>query len=1136
MQSIYPHQNDPDFNNKIHAKKEFRDYAYSSNITKDINKEFDALCNSDFELTNHQIFVKNFMASNTPYKSLLLYHGLGTGKTCSAISIAEEVRRYYKQTGFNKRIIIVASPNVQNNFKIQLFDDNKLIKINNKWSVHNSCIGNGIIELLFPVDHTNLTKDQVISAVNRFINTTYLFMGYIEFANYIKKVHSKNISLVTDLKTPNSNLLKEFSNRLIIIDEIHNMKNTKFNDSESSTHTATYLKLLIEHVQTLKLIFLTATPMFNSHKEIIWLLNLMRLNDNRPQIKESSIFDENANFLVNENGEETGLSKFIDMSRGYVSYVRGENPYSFPFRIYPSIHSPLVSSNNIFSEEHYPNYSPSRQLISSTQNIQFIDLYLNYLSKESYQLQSYYRLKSLHISETTKLLKYDQISPLIQVLNFAFPHANSNESISSSLIGSEGLNRVMSYSNKKFSYKYSSLGKIFHPDEIHKYSHKLKTISDCILNSEGVVLIYSQFIEGGLIPVALMLEEMGFQKYGGASLLNNRKSTTIFKYIIISGNEKYSPENDKEVAVATSDNNISGQIIKVILISKAGSEGIDFKFIRQIHILDPWYNLNRNEQIIGRGVRMCSHKLLPFNKRNVSIYLHSTMLPNINEEACDLYLYRLAESKALKIANISRILKRNSVDCMLNIKQTLFTEANFDHIIPITLSNRNEYDYKIGDKSFSLFCDFQRSCEYKCINNSDYNVTNSPLDPDFSTYSSSHLEYNSDTLIHKIQLFFSTHHFYSTIQNIIIHFSTYPRDIVLYSIFKIIDDKIIIYDHLNRPGTLSNFGEFIIYKPNDIPNSAPLFDRSHPPTFKHSSISFKYSPSFSNNTNNVSNKTDETNVSIVSKVVSLFTQAFDFSIQDNPKYESNIQEAVRNRFWYGTDNKILSVLLKHNIPIDSLYYIFCHHVVDSLNVNDKIYIFNFSNKLPPNLDSNTTLFFSNISKIVSDTSFPFQNSRALMLHKDNIASLLYVLHEDTWKLADFNQIKFYKTNYKSAIYKFKEQLDSQTNYIGFVDQNKNDFLFKIKDMKDPLNRGFRCDQSTRQKSSSICSNLFSLSPEYKLSPLLLTNLKTFEICVYIELLLRYYQYIQKNNQIWFISSINVLTLPTYIKLLKQITT
>ena len=53
------------------------------------------------------------MSFQTPYNSLLVFHGLKNGKTCSAIGVAEEMRTYYKQLGINKKILIVATPNVQ---------------------------------------------------------------------------------------------------------------------------------------------------------------------------------------------------------------------------------------------------------------------------------------------------------------------------------------------------------------------------------------------------------------------------------------------------------------------------------------------------------------------------------------------------------------------------------------------------------------------------------------------------------------------------------------------------------------------------------------------------------------------------------------------------------------------------------------------------------------------------------------------------------------------------------------------------------------------------------------------------------------------------------------------------------------
>ena len=113
---------------------------------------------------------------------------------------------------------------------------------------------------------------------------------------------------------------------------------------------------------------------------------------------------------------------------------------------------------------------------------------------------------------------------------------------------------------------------------------------------------------------------------------------------MITGSPNLSPNNREEIKAVSSSNNINGEKIKVVIISEAGSEGIDFKNIRQIHILDPWWNLNRIEQIIGRGVRNCSHKELDFKKRNVGIFMYGTQLQNQEVESADMYLYRTAEN------------------------------------------------------------------------------------------------------------------------------------------------------------------------------------------------------------------------------------------------------------------------------------------------------------------------------------------------------------------------------------------------------------------------------------------------------------------------------------------------------------
>ena len=243
------------------------------------------------------------------------------------------------------------------------------------------------------------------------------------------------------------------------------------------------------------------------------------------------------------------------------------------------------------------------------------------------------------------------------------------------LSGKDGLDRIMDIENRS-NYEYKpqieeKYGRIFSLEEIGKYSFKIESILTYILQSKGIILIYSQFIDAGLIPMALALEELGFSKFDGKSLFKNsrpkldvvtmqpfdKQSTKYAKYAMITGDSALSPDNVSLVKELTDKKNKDGEHIKVILVSRAGTEGIDLKFIRQVHILEPWYNMNRIEQIIGRAVRNFSHKDLPFEERNVQIFLHGTLLENEEEEAIDLYVYRHAERKSIQIGKVSRILK-----------------------------------------------------------------------------------------------------------------------------------------------------------------------------------------------------------------------------------------------------------------------------------------------------------------------------------------------------------------------------------------------------------------------------------------------------------------------------------------------
>ena len=84
-------------------------------------------------------------------------------------------------------------------------------------------------------------------------------------------------------------------------------------------------------------------------------------------------------------------------------------------------------------------------------------------------------------------------------------------------------------------------------------------------------------------------------------------------------------------------------------------------YVREVHVLEPWFHLNRLEQVIGRGIRNCSHKDIDEKERNVTVYLYTVMEPKIKEreirETLDMKLYRQAEEKIDKIGKVMEIIK-----------------------------------------------------------------------------------------------------------------------------------------------------------------------------------------------------------------------------------------------------------------------------------------------------------------------------------------------------------------------------------------------------------------------------------------------------------------------------------------------
>jgi hypothetical protein len=383
---LYPTLNDPYFNIKIAEKKEFQDTKYDGDIYVDIEKRAEYLSRAEFELAPHQAFVRNFLSFQTPYNSLLLYHGLGSGKTCSAIGVCEEMRDYLNQIGKPRKIIIVASPNVQDNFRLQLFDERKLKLVDGMWNIR-ACTGNKLIKEINPMNMKGFDRKKVINMIQKIIQSSYTFIGYIGFANWIKKEETLRGEYKNEKerKTRVAQALKRaFNDSMIVIDEVHNIRISDDNDKKI---VAEQLMKLVQVADNMRLLLLSATPMYNSYKEIVWLLNLMNINDRRGVVEVNDIFDKNGVFLKDSRGQEIGKELLVRKATGYVSFVRGDNPYTFPFRVYPSDFAPQHSFAYQFPNGKYSYPMGAMSAGNRDERINILNLYL--LDIGSYQVMGY---------------------------------------------------------------------------------------------------------------------------------------------------------------------------------------------------------------------------------------------------------------------------------------------------------------------------------------------------------------------------------------------------------------------------------------------------------------------------------------------------------------------------------------------------------------------------------------------------------------------------------------------------------------------------------------------------------------------------------------------------------------------------
>ncbi len=241
-----------------------------------------------------------------------------------------------------------------------------------------------------------------------------------------------------------------------------------------------------------------------------------------------------------------------------------------------------------------------------------------------------------------------------------------------------------------------------------KFLHMLENIDEP--EHEGLHLVYSQFRTAeGIGLFSLVLEKNGFARFRikknhlnvweidipevdegkPTYALYTGTETSEEKEIlrkIYNGEWEKIPESIGNVLKSKYRNNNMGEVIKVFMITSSGSEGINLRNTRYVHIMEPYWHPVRTEQVIGRARRICSHKDLPKALQTVEVYIYLMIFSEAqlkSDEAIELkrkdlskaiprvpitsdqYLFEISEIKANLTSQLTDAVKESAFDCYI---------------------------------------------------------------------------------------------------------------------------------------------------------------------------------------------------------------------------------------------------------------------------------------------------------------------------------------------------------------------------------------------------------------------------------------------------------------------------------------
>jgi len=668
-----------------------------------------------FRYTTPQIYAP-YQLIHGNKNALLIYHGIGTGKTCLGLNAMNTFLQFkYHEHDYSKfddtKITIITPFNALSenwNNDIQTHEcSNKRLK--------NFFYGHKEYDKVRKLKVRDPKTDQLIYPTGKItkegdkkykkifgVNNGHL--KPLKNRKFIRVLGPNDIKKMDPYKWDTETIKEKYNNSLWVIDEVHTgilTTPTKGNKTEISNLQITLLKIfniLNKKDIYFRVLVLSATPIHDKANKFINIFNFLnKINDpkyeNITDLKTTKKEDD-ADIIGKE--AEAQLKK---SANGLVSFYRGMDPIEFPVRLSPN-------NNNYPSEGTYDEIIEIQ--ISKFQRNEIRKL-PNWPKPATAKVSQ--RLTTAVLGDKgAKLVKKEnnlkEISPIFNKLldiikvktdvrSGINPLCNNNQTgfgkkkkYCKFTPANLDLNKLRStckkskinpphdkecYETKKGTCNVTTEALIKYKLDTSQTidnNTKIDTTSDL----SGIILIMIRHIPTQSFLKTLLINN-GYKEVKSTNIKNPVKNNEYKRFVLFTtGNMKLQDYINK-------NENKYGKNVRIVILSQSLWTGVSFFNVRQIHMVERWWNFATMEQGIGRAFRRKSHMSLPPEQRNCIVYQY-IMVDNrlkSNYSSKDPLLdtnhtgYKWLETARKKDKNrkkIDKILKEAAFDCKYQLNRT----------------------------------------------------------------------------------------------------------------------------------------------------------------------------------------------------------------------------------------------------------------------------------------------------------------------------------------------------------------------------------------------------------------------------------------------------------------------------------